>query len=329
MRGISSGDYAYFALTVSLGVIVARGGQSWFVVAIFIASLYFSAEIIYKALVNKGVNEFKYWFNQSLKEGESENYPKQIEYLDKALKACPDAKENPHVVNALVVRGRTKVLLNDFRGGITDLSNAIDIDPNSGDIFNLRSTAKHLWIVSGSEDAPDYYDYTADVRRAAELGVEDAVSRTLLLDKKGIEMWTNHILENAFEFSPSTTTYNQWGYVEDDDINSDEWHIKFLDVAALTFCSLKSEPDDVLADLPFAPLYADFMIWILELKCVDSLTLLKKISPRIEIDVYDRLLFRLTKTSNLTGKLSEYFNTRFCDLYRKQPENGLGLEVLS
>ena len=122
----------------------------------------------------------------------------------------------------------------------------------------------------------------------------------------------------------SSEQYKYWAYQDSGDQNNEEWIYKFLDVAAECFISSRNETREELAKIQIAKVYSDFCIYVLEFRFIKSRTSLERLVPTLNLDIYDRLLFRLVN-SELNDEWPKFYNTRLCDIHNKQ---GRGLEAL-
>ena len=110
----------------------------------------------------------------------------------------------------------------------------------------------------------------------------------------------------------------------DDDENNEDWIHKFLDVAAECFISSRHETREELAKVQLAKVYSDFGIYLIEFPIISSRASLNMMTPKLDLDIYDRLIIRLVQ-SGLNDEWPKFYNTRLCDIHNKK---GRGLEVL-
>ena len=317
LRRLSWTDYGYFAATAYLGVALAERA-SWLQASLFAVSLYYSSQAIYRTHSRKDAHELWQYCRKAASRYEAEEYLEAKRLAGIGIDKGYNLAKDKNLSAAYILRAQSEIMLSDFREAIQDCTSAIELDESLSTPYYFRGIAKELSGVAPSE-------YIGDLRKAGELGNEQAAKKAISFDKQGLRWWTNHVLESAFNMDKSSEAFDLWGYTDADDEESDSWHKKFLDVAALAFAEVREQTDEEMAKSPIAEIYSDFVIWIIDLKCVHSLQSLKQIAPRIDIDMYDSLVTRLAKTSNLNEKWAGFYNTRFTDIYDKR---GMGTKVL-
>ncbi|WP_244272444.1 tetratricopeptide repeat protein [Synechococcus sp. N5] len=161
-------DYGNFALTAYLGKLVVSG-EGWLTKGIFLLLLYFSGEKIVKVYRRQDATGLEYYCKKAAKSYSSDDFKKAIHYINKGLAAGSNLKDNPNLYSAYVMRGGSRLMLNKYDEAIMDCTAAIEIDPSKGKGYYARGYAKFR---SNSNDE----EYEKDIRKAAELGYEDAIN---------------------------------------------------------------------------------------------------------------------------------------------------------
>ena len=317
LRRLSWYDYGYFAATGYLASTLTQRAN-WIQFAAFAIALYFSGQTLYRTHYRKDPNKLEEYCRRSAKRYNAKEYARAKELASKGIDNGSGLIKEKNLSTAYILRAQAGIMLGEYEEAIEDCSSAIALDETLATPFYFRGIAKEL---SGS----DANECISDLMKAGELGNEDAAKKAMSIQMQGLRWWSNHVLESAFNIGESSEAFKDWGYTDADNEDSDLWHKKFLDVAALAFAEIREQTDEEMAKTPLAEIYSDFVFWVIELKCVHSLRSLRHLAPRIEIDMYDSLVTRLAKTSNLNDKWAGFYNTRFTELYDKR---GMGLKVL-
>ena len=161
-------DYGNFALTACLGKLAASG-EGWLTKGIFLLLLYFSGEKIVKVYRREDAAGLEYYCEKAAKSYSSDDFKKAIHYINKGLATGLNLKDNPNLYSAYVMRGGSQLMLNKYDEAIMDCTAAIEIDPSNGKAYYARGYAKFR---NNSNDE----EYEKDIRKAAELGYEDAIT---------------------------------------------------------------------------------------------------------------------------------------------------------
>lgn len=161
-------DYGYFALTAYLGKL-AVSGDGLLTKGIFLLLLYFLGEKIVKVYRRQDAAGLEYYCERAAKRYSSDDFEKAIHYINKGLAAGSNLKDNPNLYSAYLMRGGLQLILNKYDEAIMDYTAAIEIDPSKGKAYYVRGYAK---LRSNSNDE----EYEKDIRKAADLGYEDAIN---------------------------------------------------------------------------------------------------------------------------------------------------------
>ncbi|KZR90052.1 Tetratricopeptide repeat [Synechococcus sp. MIT S9508] len=314
------------ALTVFLGI-AANNSRSWFLIVIFLYYAFLSSQLIIDTFKKKEVigsspqksnnkEDTKEYYEIGLEYLRNDDYQKAISNFTKAIVITPG-------VSALyVAQGSCKIFLEDYQSAIDDFTKAIELSPEDAKPYYQRALARQgLDGCIGDEAAND-------IRQAADLGDKAAIDWVITNLKGSIKRWTNSLIraKEGFNMDESSEQYKYWAYQDSDDENNEEWIHKFLDVAAECFISSRHETREELAKTQVAKVYSDFYIYVLDFPFIESMASLKRFVQTLDIDIYDRLLFRLVG-SKLNDKWSEFYNTRLYNFWDKQGEGVATLET--
>ena len=317
LKRLSWYDYGYFAATGYLGSTLIQKAN-WVQFGAFAIALYFSGQSLYRTHYRKDPYKLEEYCRRAAKKYNAKDYAGAKELASRGIDNGSSLTKEKNLHTAYMLRAQAGIMLGEYEEALEDTTSAIELDETLGAGYYFRSIAKEL---AGYE----FNEYIEDLKRGAELGEENASTRLISFDKERLRYWSNYILESAFNMDKTSESFKEWGYTDADDEESETWHKKFTDVAALAFAAVRGETDKEMAKTPLAVIYSDFIMWILDLRCVDSLQSLRRIAPGIEVDMYDSLVMRLTKTSKLNENWSGYYNTRFTDIYNKR---GMGCKTM-
>ena len=310
-------DLGYFAATAYLASTLLERAN-WIQGSAFAVALYFSGQTLYRTHYRKDPQKLEDYCRRSAKQYNAKEYTKAKELASRGIDIGSGLKGDENLATAYILRAQAGIMLSNYEEAIQDCTSAITLDETLGTPYYFRGIAKELSGVALSE-------CVSDLRKAGELGNEEAAKKATSIEKQGLRWWSNYVLETVFNMDKESEAFKDWGYTDADDEDSELWHKKFLDVAALAFAEIREQTDEEMSKTPLAEVYSDFVIWVIDLKCVDSLQSLRRLAPRLDIDMYDSLVTRLAKTSNLNERWAGFYNTRFADIYDKR---GMGLKVL-
>ena len=190
-------DYAYIAMTVFLGIIVVNAkpdfgkATTWVFVFFFAIALYFSGEIIYKALRFNNAKS-----NYTNPELESTNYEECIEIYTRKI------SNDPHNADNYLKRGNSYHLLGSNENAMKDFDKSIELSPDNGNGYLLRGESSH--------QIGDFENALIDFNRALEINPGHmAIYMNRAITKQSLEMyeeaemdWTKLIeYKNDFYFA--------------------------------------------------------------------------------------------------------------------------------
>ena len=104
-------------------------------------------------------------------------YQISIEYLDKAIELSTYLPINKNrLLNAYALRGNSKILLSNYREGISDYSKAIEIEPLDSELF--------FWRGFAYEVLKDYEKAFKDIKVSLYLDPTFELAKNLFSDLK-------------------------------------------------------------------------------------------------------------------------------------------------
>ena len=209
-------DYAYFAMTVFLGILVVDAKYdfgkvtTWIYFVSFAAASYYSGEIIYKAIAEKNQQKsnphpdnsmfLKYWALGEKARKESD-FEYAVQAYESALANLPNPPDEINIDSLYVTMGSCRNHLNDFQEAFNDFSKAIDIDPSSDIAYRLRAIS--LANMSCMDEA------TADMRQAASLGNKEAIDYIESLNNN-VKAESKHSNKETHSLLKPTDNLEEW-----------------------------------------------------------------------------------------------------------------------